>query len=173
MTGPVNWSTLTDSGRGRSAIGFLALSALVALAAAVRAVRLDPVPDAPPLTFATADALSAHGDAAPVDIRAAVERDPFAPERSAPAQRYRIPGEAEDVRVAAIEPPKPVVLGIAVASDAARSFATCALDGGSPTIVHIGNTIGPYTVKSIEHGRVTFTTADGKRLEVSALKPGS
>ena len=75
------------------------------------------------------------------------------------------------MRVTPIDPPKPVVLGIAL-SDSAHSFATCTLDGGLPTIVRVGNSIGIYTVKSIERGRVTFTTADGKRFEISALKPG-
>jgi hypothetical protein len=169
----VNWNALTAIPRARWVTGALAVSALVALVSLVRAVRLEAVPDAPPLVFETADALAPIGALASVDIRAAVENDVFATERSAPSQRYRIPGEgAAEVHVAPIEPPKPVVLGIALA-DATHSFATCMLDGGPPTILHVGSTIGEYTVKSIERGRVTFTTAEGKKFEIHALKPGS
>ena len=173
----MNWRTLSDAltatRRARWVAGALAISALLALASLVKAVRLDAVPDAPALNFDTADALAPRPAPSNVDSRAAVEADLFSPDRSAPEQRYRIPGEAAaEVRVTAIEPPKPVVLGVALA-DAARSFATCTLDGGPPTIVRIGGTIGEYTVKSIERGRVTFTTAEGKKFEIHALKPGS
>jgi hypothetical protein len=38
-------------------------------------------------------------------------------------------------------------------------------------ILHVGDRIGPYTVKSIERGRVRFTTASGKTLDIQELKP--
>ena len=139
----MNWATLTDTRAARWASGAFALSATVMLVALVRAIRLEPVPEAPPLSFSTTDALARRAEPLPVDIRAAVEHDPFSADRTAPAERYRIPGEADDVRVTPIDPPKPVVLGIAL-SDSAHSFATCTLDGGVPTIVRVGNSIGNW-----------------------------
>jgi hypothetical protein len=163
---------LTSTTAARIALGAVALTGILAVWTLVSAIRLDAVPDGPALEFPTAEALSARPPAAFVDIRAAVEKDIFAPDRTAPEQRYRIPGETDpSVHVVAIEPPKPVVLGIAL-SDAAHSFATCTLEGGTPTIVHIGDHLGGYTVKSIERGHVVFTTADGKKLDIPALKPG-
>ena len=51
----------------------------------------------------------------------------------------------------AVEPLKPLVLGTAVATDG-RSFATLQLGDGSPTLVHVGDKIGEWTVKSIQRG---------------------
>jgi hypothetical protein len=163
---------LTSTNAARAALGAVAITGALALWTLMSAIRLDAVPETPPLEIPTAEALSARPQAAFVDIRAAVEKDIFAPDRAAPAQRYRIPGETDPaVHVVPIESPKPVVLGIAI-SDSAHSFATCTLEGGTPTIVHIGDHLGEYTVKSIERGHVVFTTADGKKLDIPALKPG-
>jgi hypothetical protein len=163
---------LTSTPGSRTAIGALAIGVVLAVWTLVRAIRLDAVPDAPPVEFATAEALGARPAPAFVDVRAAVDRDLFSPDRTAPAQRYRIPGETDpDVVVEHIEPAKPIVLGTAL-SDPAHSFATCTIDDGAPTIVHVGDKLGEYTVKSIERGHVVFTAASGKKLDIPAIKPG-
>ena len=169
----MNWQRLTSTIGSRSAVGALAAGGLLAVWTLVRAIRLDAVPDVAPIEFATSEALGSQPPPLFVDVRAAVEKDVFSPDRAAPAQRYRIPGDAEpDVAVEPIEPAKPVVLGTAL-SEAAHSFATCTLDGGAPSIVHVGDKLGEYTVKSIERGHVIFTTASGKKLDIPALPPGS
>ena len=61
----------------------------------------------------------------------------------------------------------------AVVAGPGRSFATCQLGDDRPIIVRVGDKIGEYTVRTIERGRVVFTTANGSRLEVLALRPGS
>ena len=66
----------------------------------------------------------------------------------------------------------PVVLGTAAMGEG-RGFATCQLGDGRPVIVRAGDKLGDYTVKAIERGRVVFTTAAGKALEISALKTGT
>ena len=169
----MNLRQLTSTNAARTATSAVAIGVVLALWTLVRAIRLDAVPEAPPLQFATAEALAARPLPEMVDIRAAVDRDLFSPDRTAPEQRYRIPGETDPaVHVVPIEPPKPVVLGTAI-SDSAHSFATCSLEAGAPTIVHVGDRIGEYTVKAIERGHVVFATSDGKKLDIPALKPGS
>ncbi|HVT40556.1 MAG TPA: hypothetical protein VHE78_16050 [Gemmatimonadaceae bacterium] len=169
----MNLRQFTSTTGSRTAVGALATGAVLALWTLVRAIRLDAVPDAPAVEFAIAEALGTSPTPAFVDVRSAVERDPFSPGRTAPPQRYRIPGEnGPDVVVEHIEPPKPVVLGTAL-SDPEHSFATCTLDGGAPSIVHVGEKLGEYTVKFIDRGHVVFTTASGKKLDIPALKPGS
>ena len=69
-----------------------------------------------------------------------------------------------------VEPPKPVVIGTAV-SPQGRSFAVLQLGEARPVSLSIGDRIGAYTVKSIERGRVVFTTAAGKKVDITAVKP--
>ncbi|HLA90898.1 MAG TPA: hypothetical protein VJL28_10765 [Gemmatimonadaceae bacterium] len=157
--------------RFRWASAGLAVAAALATWTLLRAVRVADVPDAAPPAFVAEGALALRSDVAPVNVRAAVERDLFAPDRSAPAQRYRLPGEDEPSDLAG-EPATPVVLGTAIAGPG-RSFATCQLGDDRPIIVRVGDKIGEYTVRTIERGRVVFTTANGSRLEVLALRPGS
>jgi hypothetical protein len=156
----------------RWALAALALSVMLALWAFVRAVRIEAVPESAAPAFSSAGELAAQGAAAPANLGAAVARDLFSPDRSAPAERYRVPGEEAPAQEVAPEEVKPIVLGTSV-SGAGRSFATCRLAEGPPVIVRVGDKIGDYTVKTIERGRVVFTTANGKPLDVPALKPGS
>src|SRR3970282_2232116 len=134
----------------------------------LRAVRVADVPDAAQPACVAEGALALRSDVAPVNVRAAVERDLFAPDRSAPAQRYRLPGEDEPSDPAG-EPATPIVLGTAL-SGAGRSFATCQLGDDRPIIVRVGEKIGEYTVRTIERGRVVFTTAKGSPLAGCAVR---
>lgn len=163
---------LTGHPSVRVALAALTLSGAIALWTLVRAVRLEPVPDAPAPAFASASDLPVRAAGPATNIGAAVEKDLFSPDRSAPPERYRVPGEADPTAVVHVEVPRPVVLGTAV-SGTGRSFATCQMPDGQPIIVRVGDRIGEYTVKAIERGRVVFTTAQGTTLEVPALKPGT
>jgi len=78
---------------GRSAIGALAVSAIVALWTLVNAIRIAPVPEIAAPAFGSASAIAAPGLGAAADVEAAVQSDLFASDRSAPARRYRAPGE--------------------------------------------------------------------------------
>ena len=162
----------TPASRSASlATGVLALSAAVVAWTVVRAIRLDATPDAAPLELATADALAPAVRLAAVDIKGAVEGDIFAPDRSAPARHYRLPGEADAADEPVAPPPTPVVLGTAIA-EGMSSFATVQLENGAPRIVRVGDHIGVYTVKQVDRGRVVFTNSSGKKFDIPALKPG-
>jgi hypothetical protein len=161
------WAS-TNSGRGVA--GVLALATLTALWTLVHAIRIEPVPELAAPRFATGGALAVASPAPAVDVAAAVETDPFAPDRSAPERRYRAPGEEGEDAAPREAQPEPVVLGTAV-SDAAHSFATVQLADSRAVILRVGDKIGGYTVTSIERRHVEFKTPSGKKLDISELKP--
>ena len=146
-----------------AAIAFLAISI-------VRAVRVDTVAPAPATVSIVAGALDASASVPVVNVEMANGADLFAPERKPPAARYRMPGEAAPKSVE--EPPKPVVLGTALAADGS-SFATCQYQSARLLMVRVGDKVGDYIVKSIERGRVVFATPAGKTFEVLAPRAGS
>jgi hypothetical protein len=154
---------------GRGALATLAISAVLFTWTLSRAIRIQPA-ELPVPAFAANTALAAPAQGGAVDVGAAVETDPFAADRTAPARRYRVPGEDGPDAVATDAPIEPVVLGTAW-SDADHSFATVQLGDSRSMIMHVGDKIGQYTVKSIERGRVGFTTPSGKKLEIPELKP--
>ena len=160
--------TSTNSGRG--AIGAAVLSAALMIWTLLHAVRIDPVPEFSSGQFAAGLVISAPAPTDVADIEAAVQADLFSTDRSAPARRYRVPGEESDEAPAKAAPVLPVVLGTAV-SDEIHSFATVQLGDGRAVIVHVGDKIGEYTVKSIGRGSVVFTTKANKRLDIPELKP--
>jgi hypothetical protein len=156
----------------RAAFAALAVSVLLLLWTAVRAARLDDTPDAPVAAFDASAPIAAVTTTSKADIGAAVQNDIFAPDRSAPESPYRLPGESNDDRITVVEVPPPVVLGTAlVGSD--HNFATIQLGESAPVIVRVGDRAGPFTVKTIARGRVSFTDATGKLIDVPALKAGT
>jgi hypothetical protein len=164
MTG-ADW---TESRPARLALAAVVLSALLTLWALARALRVDDPSTVPPAAGALAPP-PPRPPAPPVRVHAVVERDPFAPDRAAPLARYRMPHE-EDVEepVEEVAPPvQPQVLGTVVATRG-RSFAICQLQDSPPTVVRVGDKVGEFTVREIARGRVTFTTAAGGRVVVSA-----
>lgn len=158
----------TNAGRG--AIAALALSVMVVLWTLVHAIRIEPVPEAPAPQFSVGGALASPTTAPRTNVAAAVDADPFAPDRNAPESRYRAPSEERDESAPKPAAVEPVVLGTA-ASDATHGFATVQLADGPAAIVRVGDKIGEYTVKSIERGHVVFTTSSGKKLDIPELKP--
>ena len=160
----------TSTNSGRAAIGAAVLSAALMTWTLVHAVRIDPVPEFSAGQLAAGLVISAPTSTGDADVEAAVQADLFATDRSAPARRYRVPGEESDEAPPTEAPVLPVVLGTAV-SDESHSFATVQLGEGRAVIVHVGDKIGEYTVKSIGRGSVVFTTQANKRLEIPELKP--
>jgi hypothetical protein len=166
----VSRSEWAASNAGRGAIGALALSVIVFGWTLVHAVRIAPVPELPAPQFASGAALAGMPQSAATDVDAAVEADLFAADRSAPAHRYRVPGEDSDEAAPKAVAVVPVVLGTAV-SDPVHSFATVQLGDSHAVIMHVGDKIGAYTVQTIERERVVFTTAGNKKLDIPELKP--
>jgi len=160
-------ATLRDV-RVRWGIAALAIALIVLAVATLGALRVAEVAAAAPAPSVPDSALRFTPAGPGTDVAAAVERDLFTDDRSAPPRRYRVPGEAE---YAAPElAPRPVVLGTALAATG-EHFATCQLAGGAPTIVHVGSRVADYTVVTITRGSVTFRAPDGERFTVNAIPP--
>lgn len=151
----------------RAAVAALVLAfgfAVWSLFDALRTPALPMIAIHAPATFALAAAPAPR----PVDVDAAVKSDLFSPDREEPEQAFRLPGEpAPQTAVAAVNVPKPTVLGTAVGPNG-FSFATAEIAAKGPRIVHVGDRLGDYTVKTIERGHVVFVAADGTRLDIAA-----
>ena len=134
-----------------------------------RAIRLETVGTAPATVNVVPGALDMPKPATGIDVAAAVASDLFSVDRTAPKERYRMPGEAA---AAGDAPVRPTVLGTAIGADGS-SFATCQLESARLQMVRVGDHLGDYTVKAIERGRVVFLTRDGTSFEILAPKQGS
>ena len=121
--------------------------------------------------FSVSGALATPPAAPPIDVAAAVDADPFAPDRSAPelplsrAKRGERRIGGEDAR------PSSRSCSAPPCRMRAHSFATVQLGDDAAILVRVGDKIGDYTVKSIERGHVVFTTPSGKKLDIPELKP--
>jgi hypothetical protein len=149
------------------ALGALVLALVLSAYTVSRAFTIDQTTAAPPPSFATTDALTRAPMVVPVDINHVVGMNLVSPERTAPLRRYRLSGYAEPV--ASAPPPKPLVLGTAVAPNN-RSFAFCRMPDGPATIVRVGDRIGTYTVKSIDRNQVVFAAPGEEPFAVAASK---
>jgi hypothetical protein len=151
----------------RGALAALAVAFVYALWALAGAFR---APTVPTVVAHAPVALALHTPVPPraIDIDAAIKSDLFSPDREAPEQAYRLPGEPAPHAVATVDVQKPTVLGTAVAPNG-FSFATAELGAKGPRIVHEGDKLGDYTVKTIERGHVVFVASDGSRLDISEV----
>ena len=156
----------------RVALAALGASVIVAGWTLVDALRIDPVPDPPAMRLAGLETTGGRSSRRRVDLNAVVENDLFAPDRAAPDAPYRMPGESGPNDAPVAQPEKPLLLGTIVATDR-RSYATVQLGGGRPTLVHVGDKIGEWSVKAIERGKIVLVTAGGARADVAVPKPGS
>jgi hypothetical protein len=155
----------------RGAIVLLLVAIATVAWTLVHAVRAESLPGATPSSTG-AEPIKRAIPPAPADVQAAVESDLFASDRSAPSAPYRLPGEKSPEVKQAAEPPKPIVLGTAVANDG-KSFATLQLGDDRPTLVHVGDKIGDWIVKAIDRGKVTIINTSGGRADLVVPKPGS
>lgn len=168
MTG--NLRVWMKTGAMRGAIVLLLVAIATVAWTLVHAVRAEPLPETPPSNGA--EPIKRAVPPGPADVQAAVESDLFASDRSAPSAPYRLPGEKSPEVKQAAEPPKPIVLGTAVANDG-KSFATLQLGDDRPTLVHVGDKIGDWVVKAIDRGKVTIINSSGGRADLVVPKPGS
>jgi hypothetical protein len=108
------------------------------------------------------------------EVLEAVESDPFHPERRRPTERFRLPGEAISTETA---PPQSasaplVLLGTVVLAEG-RSFVMCQQGSEQPRIVRVGESLGDYTLRTVEQGRAVFVTRRGEQVELRVPKPGN
>jgi hypothetical protein len=155
----------------RGALTLLSAAVLVTGWTLVHALRVEALPDSPPMTIASLETI-ARGAARPIaDVSATVDNNVFSIDRSAPSAAYRMPGDPDPNARPAAMPEKPLLLGTVIATDG-RSFATLALADGRPMLVHVGDKIGEWIVRAIERGKVTLVSTAGIRLDVTVPKSG-
>jgi len=162
---------LTKTRGLRFATGALVISCALFVWTLVGAVRAEPLPAATPMTPTNVDAMKRLPLHPPVDVQAAVEKDLFADDRAAPATPYRMPGEESADAPPKATPPKPALIGTAIAEDG-RSFATLQL-ADTTRLVHVGSKLGDWIVRSIARGKVVLETNDGARAELAVPHPGT
>lgn len=98
---------------------------------------------------------------------AAVEQDPFRPERRRPSERFRLPGErAPDAGAAQPAPAAIRLIGTAVIG--AGGFAMCQRGVEAPKLVRVGEKFGDLTLRTVHQGRAIFRAADGTSVELKA-----
>jgi hypothetical protein len=103
----------------------------------------------------------------------AVDLDPFHPERRRPQIRYELPGSAPVEKPTGPVPvADPVELLGTVIVTGGRSFAMCQSNAGTQ-VVHVGEKVAGYTLKSVEQGSAVFVSPEGKSMNVSVKKTGS
>ena len=167
----MSWKSAVRTPAVRAALVVLGAAVVVAGWSLMRALRATSDEAAPIMSVASLEPITRGPVPPPADLQTAVESDLFSRDRSAPAEPYRMPGESAPDDKPVVEPMKPLVLGTAVANDG-RSFATLQLGDASPTLVHVGDRIGEWTVKSIERRKVVLVSTAGSRAELTAPKPG-
>lgn len=165
---PATWLRWTPM---RVSIGLLAVSVLVAGYTLTRAVQLTAEESGAVPTLPNPGELLAPPKVPTINVEDVVSRDVFDGMRSAPTNRYLLASEMPEPVAAAAPPPRVVVLGIAMA-DGGRSFATAQVGAERPTIVRVGDKLGPYTIKTIESKRVTVTLPGGATQIIAALNSG-
>ena len=149
-----------------------ALSILLMLVALGRSLVVAPLPGAEGAEAKTAPTALARTTAAGAsEIAVVLRADPFAPERHAPATRFRLPGEAAATN-AVVTPAALRLIGVALIADG-RSFALVQAGGDTPRLVRIGEKIGGYTLRRVERDRATFAGPDGKSQEYRVTKAGT
>ncbi len=167
----MNWRSAVKVPAVRMSLVVLAAALIVVAWTFARALRAPVGGDTPVMSVAALEPITRGPLPPPADIQSAVESDLFSHDRSAPESPYRMPGESAPDNKPVVEPMKPLVLGTAVANDG-RSFATLQLGDATPTLVHVGDKIGEWTVKGIERRKVVLVSTAGNRAELTVPKPG-
>lgn len=164
-----------------AAAGLLA-SLLVAGWSAHRALTLEPLPAAKggaPLP--TVPQVVPRGEYPSEYLLAAVEADPFHPERRRPSRRFRLPGE-EAVEPAApgdpLPPPPPEPTAVMRLSGTmllpdGRAYALLQWGGEPPRLVRTGERVGEHTLSRVESGHVILTSRGGGRTVLRVSDPGT
>lgn len=154
----------------RLAVGVLAASFVLLAAAVVNAVRIEslPSPGLSPVSWKPMSAdLVVAPELSPSQYAAAVEKDPFHPERRRPAMRYLLPDEAgaQVAEPPAVQPSPDVhrppirLLGTTVLPDG-RGLAVLARDGEPPRLLRVGESWDGLEVRRVGRGSVTLVSAD-------------
>jgi hypothetical protein len=107
------------------------------------------------------------------EILRAVSQDPFQPDRTAPAERYRLPTET-DARFVATERddrrrgPELRVVGSAVVGD--LGLALVQVGDSFPVAVQVGETVGEYLLTAVDEESATLVW-DAEILVLAVMEP--
>ncbi len=155
-----------------SALAFLLALALLgwSLVGAMFADRTEgrPIP-APIASLATIHRADTTSDDLEQD---AIDHDPFSPARERPSVRYGTPAAPVVLNAAPIAPAVLHLVGTVVAPENG-SFVVAQLGDTSPKVLHVGQRVGEFTLRSITQGAATFVKGNGERLELRVPKNGS
>ena len=156
------------------AIVALASTSAVAVTAAWRAVRLEPIPAAVPLPApAEASVLASPASARPARTRPPVlDNDPFKADRELPGARSVVASEVRGAVVQTVPPDAVRLLGT-VLRPTGTSFVVYQLPSELPKTVRVGESVGGMTLIAVAPGRATFRAQSGSLVELSLSKPGS
>ena len=111
-----------------------------------------------------------------IELDRAVNQDPFQPDRSAPAQRYVLPGQRRATRVGREPTPAPEFRVVGAARIGQGGVALVQVDRGDvPIAVNVGESIEGYRLVSVTDEGATFegavVTAEGGSWPLSVLQP--
>ncbi len=109
-------------------------------------------------------------------IVAALDHDPFHPERRRPRQRFRLPSER--VTSVARRPARPSGLPPSMSLTGTMAYGNgggvaILRDRGSTRLVRVGEQVGDLTLRRVEREEVVFVSVSGARIVVRVSKPGS
>jgi hypothetical protein len=172
---------MTRETRTAVAAGAVAAAAAVLFGTAlIGAIRGGEGPPAARATMTAPSSVPATLAATPLlpesEIQAAVNADLFEPDRRAPAQRYRLPGEAAEEGRALEPPAAPAgpqvrVVGAAVTGPR-RGVALIQIGDAHPVAAAVGESVGGYVVASVsQEGAVLNGPAGRLALAVEPAVP--
>lgn len=158
----------------RIAIGATLAATVLVSASGWRATHFDKMlPMSIPTVEKSAAQMGSYRPALVSELDRAVDLDPFHPERRRPQIRYELPGTALPEKPEANVPvADPVELLGTVVVAGGRSFAMCQSSVGTQ-VVHVGEKIAGFTLKSVEQGSAVFVSPEGKVMNVRVKKTGS
>jgi hypothetical protein len=126
----------------------------------------------PPIEKAAAR-IGSYRTALTPELDYAVDLDPFHPERRRPQIRYELPGSRTAEKPPETAPVSdPIELLGTVMVAGGRSFAMCQSSAGTQ-VVHVGEQIAGFTLKSLEQGSAVFVSPQGKAVNIRVKKTGS
>jgi len=158
----------------RIAIGAAFAATVLVAAAGWRATHFDKMLTMSiPTIEKSAAQMGSYRPALISELDRAVDLDPFHPERRRPQIRYELPGTAlPEKPEASVQVPDPVELLGTVVVAGGRSFAMCQSSVGTQ-VVHVGEKVAGFTLKSVEQGSAVFVSPEGKVMIVRVKKTGS
>jgi hypothetical protein len=157
----------------RIAIGAALAATVLVSASGWRATHFDKMPRTGPVSMERRTAhLGSYRPALVSELDRAVDADPFHPERRRPQIRYELPGSGPEKPPASEPVADPVELLGTVVVAGGRSFAMCQSSAGTQ-VVHVGEKVAGFTLRSVEQGSAVFVSPQGKVMNVRVKKTGS